>query len=110
MESATEVGAGVYSSFGGDPDLGELVEMFVEEMPDRIDTLQQAFTTGDFELLQRSAHQLKGAGGSYGFDQVTPYALALESSLKEGEPADAIEKHLEELVGICQKLRAGEPA
>ena len=29
----------VYSQYGADPDLGELVELFVEEMPDRIQSL-----------------------------------------------------------------------
>ena len=29
----------IYSSLGTDPDLGELVEMFVDEMPDRVSTL-----------------------------------------------------------------------
>ncbi|MDP6554248.1 MAG: Hpt domain-containing protein [Pirellulaceae bacterium] len=47
---------------------GELVEMYVDEMPDRIAALERAFDSGDMEGLQRAAHQMKGAAGSYGFD------------------------------------------
>ena len=110
MESATDTQPAVYSSFGGDPDLGELVEMFVEEMPDRIQTLEQAFASGDLEGLRRAAHQMKGAGGSYGFDQITPPAASLEASLKNSEPEAQVEQLLQDLVGLCKRLRAGEPS
>lgn len=109
MESKVETAKRIYSSFGGDADLGELVEMFVEEMPERIAALEQAFASDDWESLQRTAHQLKGAGGSYGFDQLTPYAKSLEFSVKDAEPSTTIEKHLNALIDICKKLRAGEP-
>jgi HPt (histidine-containing phosphotransfer) domain-containing protein len=67
-----------YSTLGTDPDLHELVEEYVNEMPDRMAALGAAFKSGDLELLRRNAHQMKGAAGSYGFGQVTPYAAALD--------------------------------
>jgi len=42
----------LYSTFGDDPDLGELVEMFVEEMPDRIDNLIRQFDDRNWEDLR----------------------------------------------------------
>ena len=108
--SATQQNAEfIYSDLGTDPDFGELVEMYVEEMPDRVATLQQAHAAADTELLQRTAHQLKGASGSYGFPMLTPYAAALEYAVRDDEPEEAILKALNELIDVCGRLRSGAP-
>ena len=109
MTPAMNENTAIYSTVGEDPDLGELVEMFVEEMPDRIAALQQAFDCGDVKGLRRLAHQLKGSAGSYGFDQLTPLAAAVEFSVSENEPEEKIQKTLQELIGLGQQLRAGTP-
>ncbi len=109
MAAANEISP-LYSSLGGDPDLGELVVMFVDEMPDRISVIQQALSDNDNESLQRAAHQLKGAAGSYGFNQLTPVAATLEYSVRDGEAEDQVLKAVEDLVGLCQRVRAGEPS
>ena len=44
-----------------DPDLGELVELFVQEIPDRISALETQGRSRDWQQLTRTAHQLKGA-------------------------------------------------
>jgi hypothetical protein len=48
----------IYSSLGADPDLGELVEMFVQEMPDRVSALETQAQSRDWAQLTRTAHQL----------------------------------------------------
>jgi HPt (histidine-containing phosphotransfer) domain-containing protein len=101
---------GIYSAFGDDPELSGLVEMFVDEMPDRIQLINEALSSGDMESLQRTAHQMKGACGSYGFDQLTPYARAVEFSVRECHSATAIEAAVRELVVICDQVRAGQPS
>jgi len=109
LMSTTQEFTDIYSTYGGDPDLGELVEMFVDEMPDRVAALERAFGDGDLETLRRTAHQLKGAAGSYGFGQLTPWAAALEEAIRESQPEDAIEQALADLVALCGRVRAGEP-
>ncbi len=99
----------LYSSLASDPDLSGLVELYVDEMPDRIETLKETFESGDMELLRRTAHQLKGAAGSYGFDQLTPYAATLEASIRNDQPENEIRELLDVLVELCQKVRAGGP-
>jgi len=100
----------IYSTFCDDPMLGELVEMYVSEMPERIAALESAFASGDLEALGRAAHQMKGAAGSYGFDTLTPYARTLEFATKEGASIEAIEAALQELVRVCRAVRSGSPA
>lgn len=99
----------LYSELGGDPDFGELVEMFVDEMPDRTEALRNAFDGNERETLRQLAHQLKGSSGSYGFDQLTPYAAKLESAIKEQSPEDEVEASLTELLQLCARVRAGAP-
>ncbi len=101
--------APLYSTLGGDADLGALVEMFVAEMPDRIERLCSLYDRGDLEELGRVAHQLKGSLGSYGFDVLTPYALRLEQAVKQQQGPDAIRLALEELTSLCRCVRAGTP-
>ena len=61
------------------------------------------------EALQRAAHQLKGAAGSYGFDQLTPYALHLETLLKHGAEGSEIARALGQLAACCRRVTAAVP-
>lgn len=99
----------VYSSLAADPDLGELVELFVEEMPQRIAALETHGRSRDWEQLARMAHQLRGAAGSYGFDAITPCAARLESAAQGHVPQEQILAALEELLRLCRRVRPGPP-
>lgn len=99
----------LYSSLAVDPDLGELVEMFVDEMPNRIATMSEQMDTSEWDKLRRTAHQIKGAAGSYGFDLITPNAMRLEYALRDGEPEEQIRQVLDELIDVCNRARAGVP-
>jgi HPt (histidine-containing phosphotransfer) domain-containing protein len=106
MSTVTEV---YYSPLATDPDLAELVELFVQELPERLAQLQLAFETGNLAELARFAHQLKGAGGSYGFPQLTPIAARLEMMAKQGADDAALRAALDHLIALTRRLRAGVP-
>ena len=99
----------IYSSLGGDPDLQGLIEMFVKELPKRADAILDHLNRKDWESVQRTAHQLKGAAGSYGFLSISPCAGRIEAAVRNGEPEEAIRKTVEELVGLCSRVRYGRP-
>lgn len=99
----------LFSSLAGDPDLGEIVDMFVDEMPGRVENLTRCLATGDWVQLGRYAHQMKGACGSYGFDQLTAPAARLEHACRETSDEQEIREALEELSQLCQRVRSGEP-
>ncbi len=99
----------IYSELGSDPAFGPIVSMYVDEMPGRVEDLLLTHAAGDVKELQRKAHQLKGSSGSYGFREVTPQAAALEDALKSDAPLGDVESALEELVAVCQRVRAGSP-
>jgi len=97
----------LYSNLAVDPDLGTLVEMFVDEMPNRIATMLEQMSTSEWDKLRRTAHQIKGAAGSYGFDPITPHAMRLEYAIRDGEPEERIHEALDELIDVCRRARAG---
>lgn len=100
----------IYSNLGSDPVLGEIVEIFVEEIPSRVETLLSQAAADDWEALGRTAHQLKGAFGSHGFNQLTPKALSLEKAAREDSPEEEnILQALDELIGMCKRLQPGTP-
>lgn len=99
----------LYSSLGTDPDLADLVDLFVQEMPERISNLLETLESGDWNALRRAAHQLKGAAGSYGFGQITPGAARVEEAVRQAEPEEAIRDTVAGLVDLCNRARAGSP-
>lgn len=100
----------LYSHLATDPDLRDIVELFVEEMPDRIAMLSEMLRAADWEGLRRIAHQIKGAAGSYGFDPISPMAGRVEAAIREGEPEIQIRRTVEELIDLCKRARSGAPA
>lgn len=72
----------VYSEFTNDEEFRELIEMFVNSIPRKREQLSTFHQSQDIEHLQRIAHQLKGAGGGYGFPGLTEVAASLENCCK----------------------------
>ena len=99
----------VFSTLGSDADLADLVDLFVAEMPERIARVMELLGKHDWPSLARTAHQLKGAAGSYGFHQVTPLARHLELTLCNQEPESQIEQAALELIDLCHRVRRGSP-
>ena len=95
--------APIVSEFAGDPDMLELVEWFIDRIPERIEELQRTFERGALDELGSIAHQLKGAGGSYGFPQITECARRLEHQTKESD-LDEVRRGLDELVDLCNRV------
>jgi HPt (histidine-containing phosphotransfer) domain-containing protein len=95
----------IVSDFAGDPDMVELVEFFVGQMPERVRQLRESFDSGAIDELRTLAHQLKGAGGSYGFPQISESALHLERQ-SETADLDEIRRGLDDLVDLCNRVQA----
>ncbi len=76
----------IYSAFRDDPDFQELLVDFVQSARERTATLSDAYQQGAVETLRTQAHQLKGAGGGYGFDDLSVVAADLEQACKAETP------------------------
>ena len=100
----------IYSSLGDDPGLQDMVETFARELPGRADAILDHLNRKDWEALRRTAHQLKGAAGSYGFLPISPCAGRIEIAVCNDEPEEVIRKTVEALVDLCSRVRWGRPA
>ena len=72
----------VRSADADDPAFQELIEMFVAALPEKHHSLEEAYRNGAIDELCRHAHQLKGAGGGYGFADLSVRAAELEDACK----------------------------
>ncbi|HJW92318.1 MAG TPA: Hpt domain-containing protein [Thermoanaerobaculia bacterium] len=67
-----------------DPELDELRREFLAEATDKVREIQAALDAGSSgEALDRLAylsHQLKGAGGSYGYERISSEAAEIEKA------------------------------
>jgi histidine phosphotransfer protein HptB len=97
----------LYSTLAQDPDLCDIVELFVEEMPGRVAALVDGMSVGDWEQLRRTVHQIKGAAGSYGFAPITQSAAQLEDLIRHSRPEDEIRQAVDELIGLCRRAQTG---
>lgn len=63
----------------GEPDLiVELIDLYAEDSPRRLDTIRGALAAGDLEALRRAAHGLKGSSASLGARRVEMLCEKLE--------------------------------
>ena len=70
----------IASEFANDPDLASILDTFVEALPEKVAAMRLALGGGQHDELRRLAHQLKGAGGGYGYPSLTEAARALEAA------------------------------
>lgn len=97
----------LYSPLSEDPDLRDIVEMFVDEMPDRTARFVERLNASDWEGLRRLSHQLKGAAGSYGFRPITDLAAEVEQAVRTSCPEEKIRQLVDDLVSLCGRAQAG---
>jgi signal transduction histidine kinase/HPt (histidine-containing phosphotransfer) domain-containing protein len=109
MGEAVQSKAPLVSDLAGDPDMAELVEMFVDELPARVSAIQSSLASQDFDALQRLAHQLKGSAGGYGFPTITDAAKTLEQNLKAARDLSAMAEQVRELADLCSRAQARAP-
>ncbi|HEY2587462.1 MAG TPA: ATP-binding protein, partial [Tepidisphaeraceae bacterium] len=101
------------SQFRDDPDMAAVIQDFVNGLPAQVAKIQGLMEGSNLVELRRTVHQLKGAGGGYGFPQITEFALNAENELK-ASAADALTADLrgrvDELVGLIRRVSGYNPA
>ena len=103
MPSAHTGTGPVRSELAEDPDFRELLELFGAALPERRTGLVEAHRQGAYSELRTRAHQLKGAGGGFGFPKLSELAAALEQACIAGDPA-RIAESLEQIVGYMNRI------
>lgn len=99
----------LYSVYGDDPSLGELVRIFVKGLPQRVETLQSHADEEDWESMARVARQLNSLASTYGFAQLSALAARLEVTCREQYPASEVLRAFENFARLSKRIRAGSP-
>ena len=76
-----------------DQDFAEIVPLFLEDIEQQIVNMQQALENSDFEFITSITHQIKGAGGGYGLDEVSEFSKMIEMASRKKD-TDTIKKQL----------------
>lgn len=95
------------SDFADDPDMVEIIEMFIDGLSDRIESITTAFEDRNFTTVSGIAHQLKGAAGGYGYPSLSELAFEVEHLAKQNADDAQIEDALALLIGQCRSAIVG---
>ena len=98
-----------------DLELDELKREFLAEAEDKVREIEQMLEAGrDSAALDRLAylaHQLKGAGGSYGYERISSESAAIEKTverLARGEADDSAEARIQQhVVNLREEVQRG---
>jgi len=102
----------IRSEFGQDPEMLDLIELFVGELSERVSKLREAWRTGQIEYVRMEAHRLKGAAPGYGFTPIGQAAGRLEHTLTDASASDleslaqAARAEFDELIDLCGRAAA----
>ena len=89
-----------------DPELKELVALFLADLSCDLDRLTQALEKNDLASVAFLAHQLKGSSGSYGFPELSQQAARLELCAKGELTGSHVEIELEEFARLCHGVQS----
>jgi HPt (histidine-containing phosphotransfer) domain-containing protein len=105
MREATQPGMILRSQLAGDPDMMELIDLFLGELPKRVDSLSRAWNAREWQTLQRVAHQIKGSGAGYGFPSIGAAAAKVEDRVRAVPRGDVALEELgagvRNLISLC---------
>jgi len=96
----------IISQYVGDMEMAEILKEFVGRLPDQLAAMRRSLAEERYEELRRLAHMLKGAGGSYGYPELTDASKPLEDAAKRSDHA-AAEAALEALARLIQAIQTG---
>ena len=65
----------------------ELVDLFLDDMPEQLDRLRKAVEQADTDSTAKAAHRIKGAAGNVGADRLSQICGELEQSRRAAEAA-----------------------
>ncbi|MEX1229271.1 MAG: Hpt domain-containing protein [Planctomycetaceae bacterium] len=101
--TARRTAAPVHSEFSNDPDFEEILHLFVESIPEKQKNFREYYLQGEWNSLKAQAHQLKGSGGGYGFDDLTVEASNLERAC-QSQDIDQIGQALNSLLNYMGRI------
>ena len=67
----------------------QMIELFFENAPERVEGVREGLANGDLELAERSAHSLKSSAANLGAQAVRILSARIEELLEGGKGEEA---------------------
>ena len=91
----------------GDPKFADLIPGFLQHRRQDVIAIRDALDRGDFAIVESLGHDMKGAGGSWGFRAITDIGAALEQAAKSADN-DASRKCMGELSTYLDRIKSSD--
>lgn len=98
---ASSASCALISTLAGDCDLAELVRDFAAGLPAKAAQLDRLRASNDQAGLSNLVHQLRGAGGGYGYPAIAAAAAQLEKIIAEEADPQKIDSQIAGLQKLC---------
>jgi signal transduction histidine kinase/DNA-binding response OmpR family regulator len=92
------------STFVAEPRVRKLLERFVARLPERVSAMESLLNKQSLEELRHALHQLKGAGGGYGFSTISDRAGQAEKLIREQAQFDSVRAQVVELIELVRSV------
>lgn len=96
----------ISSLVADDPEMADIVREFVVGLEQRAREFEAAYAAADWGRLRTLAHQLKGAGGSYGFPNLSRLGAEMEQAFQR-RSSERVAEFLSELKLLTRAALAG---
>jgi len=83
----------------------KMTDMFVNDLPNRLEEMQEALDEGNLQYLAIKVHALKSLDGFAGFGVYTEKAEALEQAVMDNQ-IDKVRQQLDEMIRLCLKTKS----
>ena len=87
-------------------EMAALTTKYLEQCRRDVVTLRQGLAAGQFDVVRGIAHRLRGAGGLYGFDEITRLGLEVETAAS-AKQTSRIAELVERLSEFVEKSASG---
>ena len=87
----------------------DIIDRFLDDIPQMIDKLEQIRSNGDITGLMNTGHRAKGAADLLGATALSRRSRALEAAAKEGDPSladDCARELIEELQSLLSMVQS----
>ena len=93
-----------------DPLIAALVPRFLANRGADVHKIRAALAAADFKAIHTAAHGMKGAGGAYGFPEISRLGAAMEerARLRDADAINGLVADLEEYLGHIEIQSARE--
>ncbi len=100
----TNGGDRIISRLADNPRVMKILPEFIEGLPHKVNAMVDLLSRNDLAELQKVVHQLRGAGGGYGFDLITEPASRAEEAIKTTQALEVITAEINSLIEIIRRI------